>query len=389
MEREEILKKLRPVWAEIDLDAVAWNTKEIKQVIGSEVELMTVVKADGYGHGAIEVAKVALENGADRLAVALLKEGKKLREAGVNSPILILSPIHNEQISEIVEYNLTPTIFTLDVAEAISKYGAKIGEKIDIHIKVDTGMGRVGVLTKDSFEFIKRISKLTYINIEGVFSHLSSADETEGKKYTQQQLNEFKALLSKLKEAGIEIAIKHLANSAAIANYPESRFNLVRAGIITYGLWPSREVKKKINLKPVLELKANLVHIKDLPADYSISYGRTYITDSPTKIGTVLLGYGDGYPRLLSNKGEVLVKGKRAKILGRVCMDQFMIEITDIPDVNLDTEIILIGRDGEERITAMELASKIGTINYEIISQISSRITRIYFKNDELVKIKE
>lgn len=386
---QEKLKGIRPVWAEIDLDVVAWNIKQIRNLIGSDVELMAVVKADGYGHGDKEVARVALNNGADRLAVAFVKEGKKLRKAGLDAPILMLSPIYEHQISELVKYNLTPTIFTLEMAKAISQYGKKVNQEIDIHIKVDTGMGRIGVLVSDAFALIKEIEKLSHINIEGVFSHLARADEASGEDYTYQQLDKFKSLLDELKQAGIEIPTKHLANSAGTINYPESRFNMVRAGIITYGLLPSKEMENELDLKPVLQLKANPAYIKKLPAGYSISYGCTYTTSQPTKVATLPLGYSDGYSRLLSNKGEVLVKGERVKILGRVCMDQFMINVTGISEIDSETEIVLIGESGEEEITATELANKIGTINYEVISRIDSRITRIYLKDEEVFKVKE
>lgn len=389
MKRAEALKGLRPVWVEIDLDAVAWNIKQIKSLIGSEVKLMTVVKADAYGHGAREVAKVALQNGTDRLGVALVKEGKKLRQVGLKAPILILSPIYKEQIPEIVEFGLIPTVFTLNMAEEISKYGQKTGQKIDVHLKVDTGMGRIGVQKNQALKLIKKITGLPYINIEGIFSHLARADEETGEDYTYRQLHKFESLLADLKMAGIKIPLKHLANSAALLEYPESKFDMVRAGITTYGLWPSLEVKDGLHLKPALEFKAKLAYIKELPAGYSVSYGCTYTTSTSTKVGTLPLGYSDGYSRSLSNKGEVLVKGKRAKILGRVCMDQFMIDVTDISGVDLETEVVLIGKSGEEKITATELANKIGTINYEVISQIGDRVTRIYLKDGEIVKVRE
>ncbi|KXS40108.1 MULTISPECIES: alanine racemase [unclassified Candidatus Frackibacter] len=389
MSSREVLDGLRPAWLEIDLDAIAQNAREIKNYIGSEVELMAVVKANAYGHGAVEVAKTALNNGADRLAVALLKEGKELRLAGIKVPILILSPIYSSQIQELVEYNLTPTIFTLEMAKAISKYGSQIEEEIDIHIKVDTGMGRIGVLTNDAFKLIKEVNKLPYINIEGVFSHLAIADELEGQEYTHQQINRFSDLIKEIKKEGIEVPIRHLANSAATFEYPKSRFDMVRTGISLYGLPPSPEITTELNLQSALEWKAKLAYVKELPPEYSISYGCTYTTTDFTKVGTIPLGYSDGYPRLLSNQGDVLIKGRRRKILGRVCMDQLMIEVTGISDLDLESEVVLIGKSGSDEITVTELASKIGTINYEVVSQISSRVTRIYLKDGEIIKVKE
>ncbi|MBM7622806.1 alanine racemase [Sporohalobacter salinus] len=367
----------RPVWAEVNLDNIKFNMQQVKSQISDETLMMAVVKANAYGHGAVEVANATIEAGADRLAVAVVEEGIELREAGFELPIHILGEVLPEQISLLAEYNLTPTISKLKTATELDKINAKLGTKQKIHVKIDTGMGRIGVLPAEALEFIQKINSFPHLEIEGLITHFAKADE-ENKDYTKQQWEKFNDVIKEVESAGIQIPIKHCANSATIIDLPQMELDMVRAGIMLYGLYPSSEVDQNFQLKPALSWKARVVYLKELDEGHGISYGTTYITPDKTEIATIPLGYADGYFRLLSNKGEVLINGKRASIRGRVCMDQFMVEVTDIPDVNIGDEVVLIGQQKNEEITAMELADLIGTINYEIVSKITKRVPRIY-----------
>ncbi|MBM7623320.1 alanine racemase [Sporohalobacter salinus] len=369
----------RPVWAEVNLDNIKFNMQQVKSQISDETLMMAVVKANAYGHGAVEVANAAIEAGADRLAVAVVEEGIELREAGFELPIHILGEVLPEQISLLAEYNLTPTISKLKTATELDKINAKLETKQKIHVKIDTGMGRIGVLPAEALEFIQKINSFPHLEIEGLITHFAKADE-ENKDYTKQQWEKFNDVIKEVESAGIQIPIKHCANSATIIDLPQMELDMVRAGIMLYGLYPSSEVDQNFQLKPALSWKARVVYLKELDEGHGISYGTTYITPDKTEIATIPLGYADGYFRLLSNKGEVLINGKRASIRGRVCMDQFMVEVTDIPDVNIGDEVVLIGQQENEEITAMELADLIGTINYEIVSKITKRVPRIYIK---------
>lgn len=392
--KEKKWDQLRPVWAEIDLDAIVKNMQKIKELKDPEAELLAVVKGDGYGHGAVEVSQTMLENGVDRLGVAILEEAKELRKGSIEAPILTLSPMYEPQIPEFVEYNITPFITRVEMAEAIAEYGRSIEQVVDIHIKLDTGMGRLGFLPEEAVAKVKQIDQLDYVNIEGVCSHLPKAyaDGKEAKEYTKQQIAKFKELVDKIEAAGIEIPIKHLANSAGILEYPESNFDMVRSGIINYGLWPC--IKQKANrlaeeldieFDPALQLKAEIAYTKELPADYGISYGGEFVTSEPTKIGVVPLGWGDGYPRFLTHKGEVIINGQRTDILGVICMDQLMVDLREMPEVEAGAEVLLVGTD---ELSAYEVADKIGSINYEIVTRVGPRVPRVYTKDEEVVKVK-
>ncbi len=367
----------RPVWAEINLENIKYNLQQVKKNVSQETKVMAVVKADGYGHGAIEVAEVAVETGVDRLAVALPVEGKELREAGFNLPIQILGEVLPCQIPTLVEYNLLPTVAKKETANEIQRLAAARNMQKQIHLKVDTGMGRIGVFPKEAVNFIKYVHNLANIKIEGLMTHFAKADE-EDKEYTYQQWEKFNYVIRKTEEEGIHIPIKQAANSATIIDLPEMSMDMIRPGIMMYGLRPSHDVDKEFSLRPVMSWKTRIVYLKEAPAAHGISYGATYITPSKRKIATIPLGYADGYPRLLSNKGEVLVNGKRAPIRGRICMDQFMVDVTNIPDVKVGDEVVLIGKQGDEEITATELADLTGTINYEIVCGVSKRVPRIY-----------
>lgn len=375
-------------WAEVDLDAIAHNIREIRKITNPNAKIMAVVKADAYGHGFLEVTKTLLENGADRLAVAVLQEGKQLRSRGVTVPILILGASGEETAEEIINFDITPSVFTYDFAKALS-YEAEKKEKVTkIHIKIDTGMSRIGFLAGDNneeiVEEIIKISELPYIEIEGIFSHFAASDE-RGREYTLMQYERFMDVCEMLKGRGLDIPIKHICNSAGIMMYPEMHLDMVRPGVILYGMYPSDEVdKKRLDLIPAMTLKSTVTHVKKVPSGRGVSYGREYITDREIKIATVPIGYADGYLRKLAKEGKMIVNGTKVSILGRICMDQCMIDVTNVHNIDKGDEVIIFGREG---VTIDDLARWLETINYEVSCVIGKRIPRIYTKNGEAVKI--
>jgi len=376
-------------WAEINLDNIAYNVRQIKRRIGKMTEIMAVVKADAYGHGVIETVPTLLENGVSRLAVSMLDEAIQLRELGIKVPILVLSYTDPVRAEEIIRYNITQTVFSHDLPGALSKAAVKMGKEARIHIKIDTGMTRVGF--KPGYEAVKdvvQISSLPGIVIEGLFSHFSSADEDDP-GYTMMQYERFESIVNELNRIGIIIPVKHISNSAAILQYPNLDLQMVRPGIILYGLYPSEQLKKTaIDLKPAMELKANVILVKDVEANVPVSYGRTYVTKRKTTIATLPIGYADGYSRLLSNRGRVLINGEYAPVIGNICMDQCMVDVTDIKQsVKTGDEAVLIGSQGGKSITADEIANLTNTINYEVVCLIGKRIPRVYIKNGEVVKV--
>lgn len=369
----------RPTWAEVNLGAVSHNVGELRKRVGKEVRILGAVKADAYGHGSIPVSQAILKAGADYLGVASLDEALELRRAGLEAPILIFGSNLPEEAEEIVRYNLTATVCREEFASSLACLGRERGQgrKVKVHIKVDTGMGRVGVYFEEAVDFVRRVVGNEGLEIEGIYTHFPSAEE-EDKTFSLTQIERFKQVIARLGEEGIDIPLKHMANSAAILNFPESYFDLVRPGLLLYGLYPSLEMKRELNLRPALSLKTRIVYLKRTPPGRPISYGRTYITERETVIATLPVGYGDGYSRFLSNKGEVLVRGKRAPIRGRICMDQTMVEVGHIPGVEVGDEVVLIGRQGEESITVEEIAERIGTVPHEIVSRLGKRVRRVY-----------
>ena len=383
------IRGLRPVWAEINLDNLAHNIKEVKRLTKPDTIITAVIKADGYGHGAVQIGKTLLENGADRFAVATLSEAIQLRKVYPNVPILILGYTPDDSAEEVVKFNIIQTIYSYEQAEILSQKAKKMNKQVKLHIKIDTGMSRLGMQVENgTVEAIKKISELPNIYIEGMFTHFAVADE-EDKTFTLKQIEGYKEICKDLEKEGIDIPIKHVSNSAAIIDLQEANLNMVRAGIMLYGLYPSDEVdKSKLNLKEVMSLKARISHVKELEEGRGVSYGLIYKTNKKTKIATLPIGYADGYTRMLTNEAEALVKGKRVPIVGRICMDQCMIDVTDI-DVNRGDEVILFGSDGENCIPIDELANKLGTINYEIVCMISKRVPRVYLKNGEIVNVSD
>ena len=374
-------KDLR-TYAVVDLDAIADNIKAVKACVESDVKVMAVIKTDGYGHGAVEIGKY-LKDDVDYYAVAAVEEAIELRQAGLTLPILILGYTMKAQYPKLVEYDITQTIYNLEDAKLLGEIAVSQGKCAKIHIALDTGMGRIGFMpNEESADVVKHITELPGIEVEGMFTHFSTADETD-KTYTKLQMERYDAFVGMLQERGVEIPLKHVCNSAGVMEFNHHRFQMVRSGIVTYGLYPSEEVvKENLPLKPALEWKAHVVHVKTVGPGLGVSYGKTFMTTAPeTKIATISAGYGDGYPRALSNKGRVLIHGKSVPIIGRVCMDQFMVDVTGMEDVQAEDEVTLIGRDREEFISVEEAAEMAGSFNYEFVCDINKRVHRVYKGN--------
>lgn len=378
-------------WAEIDLGALAHNYRELKRVTESSAAMMAVVKADGYGHGAHHVARVALENGADLLAVARMGEAVRLREAGISAPILLLGHSLPAYVDILASQDIRASLNSLDGARSISAKAVRRKKTIKAHIKIDTGMGRLGLMVDDiavqtvsgkqfnrAIKDILTITTLPGIEVEGIFTHFANADSRD-KNHAMIQLSRFKKLLDSLKKHSFRVKYRHAANSAAIIEMPASHLDLVRPGIAQYGLWPSDEVdKRRIDLRPVMSIKSRVIHVKEVGVDFAVSYGSTHVTSRPTRIAAIPIGYADGYDRILSSKGHMLVRGMRAPIIGRVCMDLTMIDVGHVPDVRLEDEVVILGSQGNETISADEIAERVGTINYEIVSSLTSRVPKVY-----------
>jgi len=382
-------KLLGPTWTEVNLDAIAQNVRNIKELIGEKKELIAVVKGNAYGHDILEVSSVVLKNGASRLAVARLEEGIFLRKAGIVVPILILGLTLKQQAELLVSYNITPAVCEYEMIEKLSESAIKGDKVVKVHLKVDTGMGRIGILPHDILRFIKKIRPLKNVEIEGIFTHFSVADE-KNKTYTEEQFKKFMEVLTLLEKEGIRIPIKHVGNSATLLDLPHMWLDLVRPGISIYGLYPSTQVQKTIKLIPAHSFRTRIVFLKELSAGEYISYGRTYTTiKKRTKVASLPVGYADGYNRLLSNQGEVLITGRRFPIIGRICMDQCMVDVSSLIEVKIGDEVVLWGRQGEEEITVEEISEKIGTINYEIVHlPDKKRVPKLFFKDGRPYKIK-
>jgi alanine racemase len=377
--------KLNRAWAEIDLDAIAHNTREIRKLTGSGVEIMGVVKADAYGHGVLEVVRTLLDNGVTQLAVSMLDEAIQIRHMGIDVPILVLSYTDPARADEIIENRVTQTVFSLDLAQALSAAAVRLGKSAKIHVKVDTGMIRVGFMPgHKAVRNIIEIGKMPGVILDGIFTHFASADESDS-SYTKMQFERFLNLCGELAQAGIHIPVKHVCNSAATLQYPEMHLDMVRPGIILYGLCPSKEVSGKMDLRPAMTLKANVIFVKDVDRDVCVSYGRTFRTARKSRIATVPIGYADGYTRLMSNKGRMLINGEFAPVIGRVCMDQCMLDVTDLErEVHVGDEVVIFGKQNGACISVDEIADQVGTINYELVCIIGKRIPRVYLKEGKI-----
>lgn len=379
-------QQYRRTAANVDLDAIAANIRGVRGLVGPKVKVMAIIKADAYGHGAIECARrLDSEEGlTDAYGVAIVEEGEALRAAGVTKPILILGYTAPEQLERVINAGLIQTVFTLEAAEALSRISVMKGTAAEVHIKLDTGMGRIGfVPSKEAMEDILNIAKLPGIKITGIFSHFARADEYD-KAYAKEQFRKYSEFVNKLEAAGLNFKTKHIANSAAIMEMPETYMDMVRSGIITYGMYPSDEVdRSRLKLKPALSWTAHVSYVKEVPAGTCISYGGTFTASHTMRIATIPIGYADGYPRSLSNKGKVLIRGQHAPILGRICMDQFMVDVTEIPGVCTGDVVTLVGHDGGAAISIEEVAQMSGSFNYEFACDISKRVERVYLRDAE------
>jgi len=363
--------------AEVDLGALDYNYHQLRQLVPPAVKFLAVVKADAYGHGAVLVSKRLEELGTDFLGVATVKEGAELREGGVHKPILVLSGVYQEEVEAVLAYHLIPMLYRLEIAEALSAAAGKQGTKVPVHIKVDTGMGRIGVLAEEAATFMNRVRKLENLEIEGLASHFSTADEGNS-SFAAEQLERFSRTIEEMKRLNINPPFYHIANSAGLVNLPSAHFTVVRPGIMLYGSYPSPSLKANISLRQVMSWKSRIADLKQVPEGYPISYGRTFVTQRPSIIAAIPVGYADGYHRLFSNRGEVLIKGKRAPVVGRVCMDWTMVDVTDIPGVEVGEVVVLMGGQLGQEITPEEMGEWIGTISYEILCSVGKRVHRIY-----------
>lgn len=370
--------------AEIDMVALRHNLGQVRERVGPNRHILAVVKANAYGHGSIPVSAELIDMGVSMLGVAYLEEGIELREAGVKIPILIMAGIMEEEAGEALRYNLTPALFERSTANALEEAARSDGKTAGVHIKVDTGMGRIGVRFEEAVSFVEEISGMKGIRIEGIMTHFSDADLGDRGR-AKEQVERFNRIIDGLKSKGLNIPLKHMANSAAIIGYEQALLDMVRPGIMLYGYFPSERVERIIDLRPVLTLKSKVTYLKKVPSGTGISYGSTFVTKRESLIATVPAGYADGYSRYLSNCGKVLIGGKKAPVVGTVCMDMIMVDVTENPTVKLGDEVILIGRQGMEKITAQDIATLTGTIPYEVLCNIGRRVKRVY-KNVSLVR---
>ncbi|GAB4256591.1 alanine racemase [Deferrisoma sp.] len=365
----------RPTEARIDLGAVVHNVRALGALTPAGTAFMAVVKADAYGHGAVPVARAARDAGASWFGVALLEEALELRGAGLSEPVLVLGAVPASAAPAAVGAGVRLALFDPDLARALDAAARGRGRPARVHLKIDTGMGRVGVRPEDLPAFLDLLGTLPGVEVEGVFTHFATADETD-LSFARNQLERFHRCLELLSHRGVRPRIRHAANTAGILALPESHLDLVRAGIGLYGIYPSDEVVRSADLRPVLRWTTRIAHLKDVPPGTPLSYGRTHVTPGPRRIATLPVGYGDGYPRLLSNRGAVLVRGRRAPVVGRVCMDMILVDVTEVPGAEPGDEVVLLGRQGEEEIPADELARLTGTIPYEITCNVGKRVPR-------------
>jgi len=366
----------RPTLARIDLSALTHNFDEVRRRTAGQ-KVLAVVKAQAYGHGAVSIARHLVDLGADMLGVALVEEGRELRQAGIDAPILVMGAVLPEQAEAILGWGLTPVVFTLSVVRALSSAAQRMNKQVSVHLKIDTGMGRIGLSPEDAPGFIQEIRQLEGIRIEGLMTHFADADLID-KQFASQQIDCFEILVNALNSKGISIPLRHAANSAAVLDFSRALFTMVRPGLMLYGYNPLEQSSAITELRPVLSLLSRIAFMKKVPAGIPISYGRTFMTKRESMIATIPIGYADGFSRGLSNKGEALVRGVRAPIAGRVCMDMTMLDVTDVPGVREGDDVVLIGSMGRERITADDIAATTGTIAYEVLCGISGRVPRVY-----------
>ena len=391
-ELQEKLESYQRVWAEVDLDAIWENMVHMKENIAENTKILAVIKTDGYGHGGVPIAKMLEQlDFMFGYAAATYEEAHVLREAGVKKPILILGYTFPYCYEELIRDEIRPAVYRRDTVEELVAAAAKVGHKAKVHIKVDTGMGRLGITPdEEGLEFVRFLMGHPELEVEGIFTHFAKSDE-EDKTSAYHQLALFQNFIDRIQtELGLTIPVKHCSNSAAILEMPQANMDMVRAGITTYGLYPSEEVSKDIvPLRAAMSLYSHIVYCKTIHAGQSVSYGGLFTAQKDTRVATIPVGYGDGYPRSLSGKGYVLIRGKKAPILGRVCMDQFMVDISEIPGVMEGDKVTLLGVDGTERITAEELGELSGRFNYEFVCDLGKRIPRVYRQHGEITEVRD
>ena len=391
-ELQEKLESYQRVWAEVDLDAIWENMVHMKENIAENTKILAVIKTDGYGHGGVPIAKMLEQlDFMFGYAAATYEEAHVLREAGVKKPILILGYTFPYCYEELIREEIRPAVYRRDTVEELAAAAAKVGKKAKVHIKVDTGMGRIGITPdEEGLEFVRFLIEHPELEVEGIFTHFAKSDE-EDKTSANHQLTLFQNFIDRIQtELGLAIPVKHCSNSAAILEMPQANMDMVRAGITTYGLYPSEEVSKDIvPLRAAMSLYSHIVYCKTIHAGQSVSYGGLFTAQKDTRVATIPVGYGDGYPRSLSGKGYVLIRGKKAPILGRVCMDQFMVDVSEIPGVMEGDKVTLLGVDGTERITAEELGELSGRFNYEFVCDLGKRIPRVYIQHGEITEVRD
>lgn len=383
------MRKYDRVWAEIDLDAIYHNVAAAKALTKAGTKLMAVIKADGYGHGAVPLAEV-LDPLADAYGVAIVEEGIELRQAGITKPILVLGYTPESLYELMLRYDIIATIYTREMAASLSETALRLEKRAKVHIKLDTGMSRIGFLpNQESLQEIQKIAAMPGIEIDGCFTHFACMDERD-KSRAETQFHRYMDFTAQMETAGITLPVKHASNSAGIIEMPEVNLDMVRDGICIYGLYPSEDVnKERLPLTPAMQWKAKVSYVKTLPAGVEIGYGGTYTTKRETRVATIPVGYADGYPRSLSNRGSVLIHGQRAAILGRVCMDQFMVDVSEIPEVQIGSLVTLFGRDGDAVLPVEEVADLSGSFNYEFVCDVGKRVPRVYYRQGEIVDTRD
>lgn len=368
------------IYARINMDNLRFNIMQMKKLVKKDMKILVVIKADAYGHGSVEIAK-RIDDLSDYYGVATIDEAIELRNGGIEKPILIIGYTNHSDFDKLLAYNITQAVYDVAEAKILSDLALSMGKKAKVHIKVDTGMARIGFqVNAEGIAEATKLKDLPGLEIEGIFTHYAKADEID-KKYAYGQKDKYKYFISALEKNGLSFAIKHIDNSAGTMEMDDDDFDMVRLGIVTYGLYPSEEVDKHVLIKPVMSLIAHVAHVKMLPAGVGVGYGWTYTTTKETKVATVTVGYADGYPRAQSNIGRVIIRNHYAPIIGRVCMDQIMIDVTDIEDVTLNDEVILIGGTDDKYISVEEIAEPAASFNYELVCNISRRVPRIYNEN--------
>lgn len=372
-----VLTAGRPTWVTVNLDALAWNVRQVRLLVGKQKKILAVVKADGYGHGAVACSERLVAAGADQLGVATVEEGAQLRQAGLKVPIVMFGISQPHEAEAIVKLKLQPTVVSIAQARLLQQAAQKHHYQLPVHLKIDTGMGRIGSQPQEAMKIVRQLNRLANIKMVGCYTHFAHADGRD-KKLLNQQLAKLKSVIAALKAGNLTSILVHAANSAAVMETPQAYFDMVRPGLMLYGLYPSQRFKKKIKLKPVLSWLTRIVQVKDVPAGTGISYGHTYITKQAATIATLPVGYADGFSRLLSNQGQVLVRGTLCPVVGRVCMDMCMIDVTTVQGVKPGDKVVLIGKQHQQELTADMMAEKRSTIAYEVVTGIGKRVPRLY-----------